>query len=382
LVHVFVDKPADDALIRLAAERKAFVIPTLTVLDSVNHTGGNAALADDPALAPYLTPDDVQMLKSTFPRKTPSADVIKYPAETVKALKAAGVRILAGTDCGNPGTAHGVSLHRELALLVDAGLTPIQALAAATATTADSFGLSDRGRVAPGLRADLVLVDGDPTIDITATRKIAGVWKQGKPIDRGAYRTLVQKRAEAAAKLTNAPAPPGSELGVISDFEGENAASKTSFGAGWMVSTDSMRGGKSKANATVVNAGASGSAHALEITGTVDTDPGQHWAGVMFSPSTRPMSPANLSASSGLSFWAKGDGKPTYVMVFSQDRGYVPSMKTFVAPQEWRQFQFDWKEFDGLDGSKILGIFFGGGVEPGPFHMQLDDVRLTRAKTH
>jgi hypothetical protein len=147
-----------------------------------------------------------------------------------------------------------------------------------------------------------------------------------------------------------------------------------------MISTDAMRGAKSKANTRVVDGGASGSTHALEITGTIDAAPGQHWAGVMFSPGDRPMGPANLSAKSGLSFWAKGDGKPAYVMVFSQARGYIPSMKTFVTPREWTHFQYNWKDFDGLDGTGILGIFFGGGVEPGPFGLQLDDVRLKSAQ--
>jgi len=277
LVHLFVDKPVDDAFVRLAAERKVLIIPTLTVLDSVNRNNqGHSALADDPALAPYLTLDDIQMLKSTFPGKAPSADVLKIPTDTVKALKTAGVRILAGTDCSNPGTAHGASLHHELALLVAAGLTPVEALAAATAQTAVAFGLSDRGRIAPGLRADLVLVDGDPTADITATRKIAGVWKLGQPIDRNAYRSVVRQRAEAMAKIKDAPAPPGSEPGLISDFEGEKAATKTAFGAGWMISTDGMRGGKSKAETAIVDGGANGSAHALKITGTIEATPGQH----------------------------------------------------------------------------------------------------------
>src|SRR5208337_3941580 len=85
LVHLFVDKPVDDAFVRLAAERKVFVVPTLTVLDSVNRENqGNAALADDPALAPYLTPDEVRMLKSSFPGKTAPADALKIPLETVK----------------------------------------------------------------------------------------------------------------------------------------------------------------------------------------------------------------------------------------------------------------------------------------------------------
>jgi len=379
LVHLFVDKPADDALIQLAAERKLFVIPTLTVLDSVNRTGANAALAADPAIAPYLNPDDVRMLKASFPGETAAAELRRIPGETIKALKAAGVRILAGTDCSNPGTAHGASLHRELALLVAAGLTPKDALAAATSVTADAFDLKDRGRIAPGRRADLVLVAGDPTVEITATRAIVGVWKQGRAIDRAAFRAEAQRQRDALAKLKTAPAPPGSEQGLISDFEGEKATTKTAFGAGWMVSTDSLRGGKSKADVSL-DGGARGSAHALKITGTIEAGPGQHWAGVMFSPGSQTMTPANLSAKRGISFWARGDGKPMYVMVFSQARGFVPAMKTFHAGREWASFQFDWTAFDGLDGSGTFGIFFGGGAEAGPFELQLDDVKLEPIK--
>jgi imidazolonepropionase-like amidohydrolase len=379
LVHLFVDQPADDALIGLAAEHKLFVIPTLTVIDSVNRTGANAALANDPAIAPYLSPDDVRMLKASFPGKTVPADLLRIPGETVRALKAAGVRILAGTDCSNPGTAHGASLHRELVLLVAAGLKPIDALGAATSVPADVFGLTDRGRIAPGLRADLILVDGDPTTEIAASRAIVGVWKQGRSIDRAAYRAQVQRQRDALAKLRDAPAPAGSERGLISDFEGENATTKTAFGAGWAVSTDALRGGKSKAEVALVG-GANGSAHALEIMGEIEAGPGQHWAGVMFSPAVQPMSPANLSAKRGVSFWARGGGRPMYVMVFSQGRGFVPAMKTFNARGEWTSFHFDWKDFDGLDGSGILGIFIGGGAQAGPFKLQLDDVSLEPVK--
>ncbi len=271
LVHLFVDKPVDEALVREAARRGVFVVPTLTVLESTNRNNqGNAALADDPELAPYLTPEDRRALRSSFPGPTAPADALSIPRDTVKALKAAGVRILVGTDSGNPGTSHGASVHRELALLVAAGLTPEEALAAATAVSADAFGLSDRGRIVPGRRADLVLVDGDPTTDILATRKIAGVWKQGHAVDRAAYRAAIRERALATAKLATEPAPPGSGPGLISDFEGESALTKAAFGAGWMISTDALRGGKSKAQTAVIAGGASGSAHALRITGTID----------------------------------------------------------------------------------------------------------------
>src|SRR4029077_9852201 len=107
--------------------------------------------------------------------------------------------------------------------------TPPGALAPQTRSAAETCGLSERGRIAPGLRADLVLVDGDPTADITATRKIAGVWKQGQPIDRNAYRGFVREKSEGITKLKSAPAPPGSEPGLVSDFEGEQAAIRTAF---------------------------------------------------------------------------------------------------------------------------------------------------------
>jgi imidazolonepropionase-like amidohydrolase len=107
--------------------------------------------------------------------------------QVVAQLSARGVPILAGTDHNNRGTAPGSSLHGELEFLVAAGLTPMQALSAATAATAMAFRLKDRGRIAPGLRADLVLVDGDPTVDIRATRSIVAVWKDGAEFDREAW---------------------------------------------------------------------------------------------------------------------------------------------------------------------------------------------------
>ena len=148
------------------------------------------------ASRPYLSRTDVSMLAQTFPRR-PGAPATTYAGavETVRALKKAGVAILAGTDAGNPGTTHGASLHGELELLVQAGLTPAEALAAATSIPAKTFGLGDRGRVAAGLRADLVLVSGDPTVDITATRAIDGIWKQGVRFDRATFAQRARRSA-------------------------------------------------------------------------------------------------------------------------------------------------------------------------------------------
>ena len=78
-------------------------------------------------------------------------------------------------------------MHGELELLVGAGLTPVQALTAATSAPARAFRLTDRGVIAAGKRADLVLVEGDPTNDITATRRIVSVWKRGVEATREPY---------------------------------------------------------------------------------------------------------------------------------------------------------------------------------------------------
>src|SRR5262249_28224375 len=106
--------------------------------------------------------------------------------QSVQRLKAAGVPIVAGSDASNLGVVHGASLHRELELLVHAGLTPTEALRAASSVAAKAFGLADRGRVKVGKIADLVLVNGDPTANILAARDIHSIWKRGKRLDRQA----------------------------------------------------------------------------------------------------------------------------------------------------------------------------------------------------
>ncbi len=374
LVHLFFDKPIDDDFVALAVKSKAFVMPTLTVLEAVGGKASGASLIDDSALAPYLSPTDARELKSSFPKRPDAARTLGIPPDAVRKLKAAGVPILAGTDAPNPGTAHGASVHRELELLVASGLSPTEALAAATSLPAARFGLADRGRVAPGLLADLVLVEGDPTADIKATRKIVGVWKHGRPVDRDAYRKNVEKQAQQLAKAKRMPAPAGSEKGLVSDFEGETA--KSAFGSGWAISTDSLVGGKSKAEFEIVSGGAGKSKGSLMVRGTIDDRPQPRWAGAMFSPGAAPFAPANLSAKKAIAFWAKGDGKSCSIMVFAQSNGYRPATKTFVAGKEWEQHRFALADFEGCDAAGLMGVFFGGGAETGKFEFQIDDVRF------
>jgi imidazolonepropionase-like amidohydrolase len=368
LAHLFVDHDPGDGFGAFVAAHHAFVVPTLTVLMSIAGTGGAAPLAADPRFAAYLSRQDLAMMKQSFPRSPGRPEVsYAFAQAAVKQLRAAHVPILAGTDAGNPGTAHGAALHRELELLVQAGLTPTEALAAATSVPATIFGLADRGRIAAGARADLLLVGGDPTTDITATRDIVGVWKQGVPFDRGAIQASI---AAAAAAMARAPA--GSESGLVSDFDDGSTAAR--FGAGWSVSTDAMAGGASTAEMVVVDGGASGSAKSLSIRGTISAKFAQAWAGAMFSPGAQPFQPANLGAKHELHFWAKGDGKTYRVLVFAESKGFSPLPQTFVAGSEWKEVTMPFASFAGIDGHDLMAVLFVGGTAPGTFSLQIDNV--------
>ena len=184
LAHLWRENgPTDDLIPRIAAQR-LFVVPTVVIPDALVE-GSSRALAEDTRLRPFLSATVTARLL-----RPPSGVVLRdsdisWRLNTIGRLHAAGVVLLAGTDADD-GTrsASGVHIHRELELLVKSGLTPADALASATAKAADAFRLRDRGRVAVGQRADLLLVRGDPTVDITATRDILRVWRSGLECDR------------------------------------------------------------------------------------------------------------------------------------------------------------------------------------------------------
>ncbi|MEU4252930.1 amidohydrolase family protein [Amycolatopsis sp. NPDC026612] len=185
LVHVFMDRPHTTEIVDLIAGAGMFVVPCVCLDASMMGITGSE-LADDARVARRLDDKWEKTLRSSYDRYPQGRldDVL----ETVRALAAAGVDILAGTDASMAetffgGLAHGASLHQELQYLVAAGLTPAQALRAATATTARRFGLGDRGRIAEGLRADLLLVDGDPAKNIGDTLNTRAIWRRGTRLE-------------------------------------------------------------------------------------------------------------------------------------------------------------------------------------------------------
>lgn len=184
LEHAVCDEPVDDALIAAMKAHGTIQTATLATYTGLAGTDDARQLAADPAVAPFLSPMQKGMLTLNWqhPRPVDYATALA----NVSRLARAGITMIAGTDAPNPTTAFGPSLHLELALLVHAGLSPTQALIAATSAPARFFGTTDRGRIAPGLKADMILVDGDPTRDIIALRHVVTIWKNGYVVDRKA----------------------------------------------------------------------------------------------------------------------------------------------------------------------------------------------------
>jgi len=358
-VHVADDAAADAAFVADAVRRDVFVVPTLSVIASVAGADAGRRLADDPSLSPWLTPEQRDGLAARMPmaaRPQRLADAI----DSVRRLHAAGVTILAGSDAPNAGTAQGVSLHGELALLVQAGLTPQQALVAATSAPAARFGITDRGRIAPGLRADLVLVDGNPLDDIIATRRIDTVWKNGRRVER------TQPAPAAAAGAV----PDDSH---ISDFE---SGLDARFGS-WAPTTDQMAGGASTVAHARIDGGADGSAGALSVTGEIRPGFAFPWSGVIFFPAAQAMQPADLSNRSELVFRVRGDGRRYSALLFSgASPTAMPAMQAFEAGDDWTEVRLPLAGFAGADLSRVRGIAWTAGQPEGTFAFALDDVAL------
>jgi hypothetical protein len=134
-----------------------------------------------PATNTYVNREQQESFERIVSRTYPFLEILTL------SLHRAGVPLLAGTDVGIPAVVAGASLHRELELLVEAGLAPMAALDAATRAAAAFIGREDLGRIAVGARADLVVLAGDPRDDIRHSRRIEEVVVGGRLFDRETF---------------------------------------------------------------------------------------------------------------------------------------------------------------------------------------------------
>ncbi len=187
--HSVRDAPVDDELIALLRERRICLSPTLTRELSTFVYGSRPEFFDDPFFLREVDPAVVAELEDPERqrRTRESADGQYWQAQlplamsNLKELSDAGVRIAMGTDSGPPGRFQGYFEHVELAMMVEAGLTPMQAIVAATGDAARCVGLdASLGTIEPGKRADFVVLTSNPLDSIENTRTIESVWIDGE----------------------------------------------------------------------------------------------------------------------------------------------------------------------------------------------------------
>ncbi|MBO1360355.1 amidohydrolase family protein [Acetobacter sacchari] len=191
LAHGVRDTAVDATLINAMKSGGVWYIPTISLDESIYFYADNPDILSDPELTQGLSAElrnrfaDAGWRKKTLadPQTAAARKAVVMNEHNLFTLYAAGVNIGFGTDSGaTPLRIPGYAEHRELRLLVQAGLTPVQALTLATGQAAALMHLSDRGVLATGKRADFVILDADPSNDIGAVDRISQVWRGGRQV--------------------------------------------------------------------------------------------------------------------------------------------------------------------------------------------------------
>lgn len=199
--HLVRDREMSDALVATMLRNKVYVMPTLNAPER-SADGSPPAWVDEPYLSGLLSdtvsPEVIVRIRNSFFGRD-AAEVARRQQgyailqRSLTKLAAAGAQIILGPDTGLEDLIFGYAEQKELGLMVEAGMTPSQAIAAATSRAAQFVGLSDRGTLAPGKRADLLVLDSNPLDDIRNTRRIAKLYLAGAEVDRGAIKASLAR---------------------------------------------------------------------------------------------------------------------------------------------------------------------------------------------
>ena len=204
------DPAAADELARRIAASGTPVDPTLVAFRNLLHVAETKGAYLRRPGTEWMNPMLVAQSQPEYDRWTneavePNRAAFAFYKQMTKMLSDAGVTLVAGSDAGIFTNIPGASLIDELELLVEAGLSPAEALRTATLNPAAVLGEdADRGRIAPGMVADIVLVNADPLRDLTALRSPTLVVAQGRPHDRAALDALLDEAARPDLARTQA----------------------------------------------------------------------------------------------------------------------------------------------------------------------------------
>jgi imidazolonepropionase-like amidohydrolase len=189
--HLPRDLEVDDELVTAMRDGGMFAIPNLSVNENGTHTEPPEWI-DDPLFIDLVPAETRDRIRASYGRRTPEGvararETYGVMQRSLAKLNAGGVYIGFGTDAGAvPDQVHAFTDHRELELMVQAGMTPMEAIQAATRISAAIVNERTLGLLAPEMSADFVVLDGNPLDDIRATRRIARVFQRGVETNRAA----------------------------------------------------------------------------------------------------------------------------------------------------------------------------------------------------
>jgi imidazolonepropionase-like amidohydrolase len=191
IAHSVRDQPVDTEFIEAMKANRAVYIPTLELDVSQFIYAEQPAWMQEPFFTNAVDPALLERWKSPLYAKemqanpnTPKNKAAAAMAQrNVKTLFDAGAKVAFGTDSGAlPTRVQGFAEHWELQLLVQAGLSPLEAIVCATKNSAEVIGASDRGTLEPGKKADFLVLNANPLDDIRNTRQIDGIYHDGKRV--------------------------------------------------------------------------------------------------------------------------------------------------------------------------------------------------------
>jgi hypothetical protein len=236
--------------------------------------------------------------------------------------------------------------------LVEAGLTPAQALNSATRLPAQLFKLGARGSLVVGSKADFIILNESPEKDIGKSVNIADIYKNGERVTRA----LASRPTDGKTKAISS--------NVLSEFDQGLSTQVEMF---WSKTDDSMTGGKSSVKLEVQN-------NVLRVLAQVEKGFMFPWAGASLFGENQ----WDLSAYDSIEFKIRGTEGAYQLMVFSGAQNGVPPSQTFEANKDWQTVSLSLKDFRGFDVKLFTGLAIVAGPTLGKFEYFLDDVKLVR----
>lgn len=341
IAHGLGDGPADEELLALLKKAGVTYAPTLAVYEP------RPRFQSSDLLQAVLGPEAWAVLaKERFEPilSLPRARRWQYLLQNAAALREAGIAFGVGTDAGMSGTYHGWATLRELELLVAGGLSPLEAIKAATSGSARALRVEgERGTIAPGKLADLLLVEGAPHRRIRDIYNVRRVFLNGQEVDRPKLISLV-----ADPNPTPIPAIPARER--IDDFEN---AERSLLDTLRINGTDS---GHDKSKMMFTRTLRSEGNHALTITVRMaeKEDP---FALVAIPLSKGAVEPVDARTFKGIRFEARGEGPYTFAVSTRRESYSAP----FEAGAAWRTISIPFAQLKGKSrwtGDDLLMVVF------------------------